>query len=861
MACDDGGASGGGDSSEAGVADSGADSGETAPDAAAAPEGAMLIPGLTAPVDVRFDDYGILHVKCAVDDDCLAAQGYYHAAHRFVQMDIGRRFPTGRLAELVGAVVLDTDRGTRHTIATRTGESVAAQIWATADAPTRSGLEAYTRGVNAWLDDLKAGRHGAALPDEYGFSLIGEPRLDPWEPTDSIAATLLVVRQLTDSSGDDLFRGAMLAALPPAQAFDLFGLMPPSRSTVLPREDEDSASAPAEWWRLIDAHLELRPARDALLAAARHAGPRAPLSDVDFGSNNWVVGPSRSASGHALLSNDPHLGLSTPPVWYLVNLESEAGLHVAGASMPGMPAVVIGQNEHLAWGFTTTFFDTADVYVEQLAPDGSGVLLDGEVVPFLEREFTFERNDGEPLVETMAYVPHHGPVLSIDEEAGVAITMRWAAQDADTDVNYLGALARATNLEEARDALTNLTTIGQNVVVADRGGHIGWFPYNRVPRRPWAGMERAPFLPLPGDGSAEWGDWVPYEDLPQVIDPEAGYVATANNDMTGALWDGDPANEGQLALQESTALGYRHERIVQRLEASDQHTVDSMNDIMADVRSLAGERLVPHLLEASDGADLGDGGALLRGALEAWDLECPSGLDGIDPDTAAPTDDPGVAAASAGCMAFHVLLPRLRRGAFADELFAAGFDEGSVPGYRPLYNLLLRAPDMAVGDVWWDDVSTEEVVEGRADIVVAAMRDAGTFLTAQFGDDVGAWRWGRLHTMSLRAPLFSDAGVSSYDHGPFINDGGYYTVDVANPSGSNGDRYTQRAGPSMRFACEAPADTPVRCTIQLPGGQRHFRDSPHFDDLLRKWLVNEPIPLIADVSEVEPTLVYPTPNP
>lgn len=836
------------------------DMGETPHPDMGPPTDELLVPGLGAPVEARFDAYGILHLKCQADDDCLAVQGYYHAAHRFVQMDVGRRFPTGRLAELVGGVVLDTDFATRHTIATRDGGSVAQQLWDTADAQTRSAIEAYTRGVNAWLADLKAGRNGAKLPDEYGFSLIGdEPRLDDWMPTDSIAATLLVVRQLTDSSGDDLFRGEMFAALPPDMAFDLYGLMPPSRSTILPREDEESASAPAQWWRMIEAHERLRPARDALAEAARRLGPRSLLGDVEFGSNNWVVGPAKSASGAALLSNDPHLGLSAPPVWYLVNIESASGLHVAGASMPGLPAVVIGQNDHIAWGFTTTFFDTADVYVETLSPDGDGVMFEGEVVPFVEREFTFERNDGDAIVQSMKYVPHHGPVLSVDAEAGTAVTMRWGAQDADTDVNYLNALARATNVTEAREAVRNLTTIGQNVVVVDRAGSVGWFPYNRVPLRPWASIELPSFLPLPGEGGAEWAGWVDYDDLPQAVDPPAGYLATANNDMTGALWDGDPANEGQLALQESTSLGYRHERIVQRLEETDEHTIDTMNSITADVRSLVGERVVPHLLEATAEVDLDEAGVRLRGVLEAWDYTCPTGLDGVDPETANPVADPDVAAASAGCTAFHVLLPRLRARTFGDELFEAGLEEGTVPGYRPLYNLLLRAPDMAIGDGWWDDVGTDGHQETRGEIVTAAMQDAGSFLTEQLGDDTGTWRWGRMHTVSLRAPLFADAGVNTYNHGPFANDGGFYTVDVASPSGSGDDSYAHRSGPSMRFACEAPADSPVRCTIQLPGGQRHFRDSPHFDDLLQKWLVNEPVPLIADVSAVEPSTFHPAP--
>ncbi len=852
FACDDGGSNGA-------VGDAGSETDgqfDAVPDATPVPEGAQQIPGLSAPVDVRFDENGVLHVDCQTDDDCIAVQGYYHAAHRFVQMDIGRRYPAGRLAELVGAVVLDTDKASRHLVATRTGERVPDQMLAAADDRTRSALEAYARGVNAWLEDLKADRHGAKLNAEYDFDLVDKTRLDPWEPTDSIYATLLVVRQLTDSSAQDLFRGEMFATLPPDIAWDAFGQLPPSRSSILPRADDGSATAPAAWWKLVGSQARLAPVLDALRGARAKVGPNPARTDHAAGSNNWVVSPAKSASGHALLSNDPHLGLQIPSVWYLVHLRSAEGLHVAGSSMPGLPAVVIGHNDHIAWGFTTTYFDMSDVYVETLTPDGDGVMFEGEEVPFLEKTYTFEIAGAAPVTETFLYVPHHGPVLSVDRDAGTAITMRWTLQDADTDVNYLVALASATTVDEAKAAVRNLTTIGQNVVVADRNGDIGWFPYNRIPLRPWASMEHPAWLPLPGEGDYEWDAFVDYDDLPQAKNPAAGYLATANNDMTGAMWDGDPTNEGQLAQQDDAATGYRHERIVQRLAEREDHSIATMEDIVSDVHSLAGERMVPVLLAAvADAPPEGAGAAVLE-ALAAWDFECPTGLDGVEPGSATPVDDPAIVASSAGCAAFHVLFPRLQQMVFGDEL--AANDVAHRAYLHAVPNILVRPDDLAHGAAWWDDVSTEDTVETMADIVAAAMEDAGAFLTDELGPTPADWRWGRLHTVTLRAPLFSDAGLNIFDHGPFINDGGLWTVDVANPSGMDEDSYAHRSGASMRFVCEAPTDAAVHCTIQVPGGQRHFTDSPHYDDLFRKWLVNEPRALVpADWESLEATAIYP----
>jgi len=278
-------------------------------------------------------------------------------------------------------------------------------------------------------------------------------------------------------------------------------------------------------------------------------------------------------------------------------------------------------------------------------------------------------------------------------------------------------------------------------------------------------------------------------------------------------------------------------------------------------------------LAATEGADLSEAGARLRGALAAWDYDCPSGLEGTDPEAAEPVADPAVATASAGCAAFHVLVPYLWQGAFRDDMEVAAIgpegEEERLPYLRSLFNLLLRPDDLARGGAfWWDDVRTEDTEETLGDVVVAATNAAGDELEARLGADVDGWRWGRLHTVTLRAPLFSDAGVVMFNHGPFVNDGGLYTVDVASPSrlrtvasdsGLSADAFAHRSGPSMRLACEAGADDPVRCTIQLPGGQRHFRDSPHFDDLLLRWLANDPVPLIADVSEIEPERVYPAP--
>jgi penicillin amidase len=344
-------------------------------------------------------------------------------------------------------------------------------------------------------------------------------------------------------------------------------------------------------------------------------------------------------------------------------------------------------------------------------------------------------------------------------------------------------------------------------------------------------------LPLPGTGQAEWQGFIPYDQLPQALDPAAGYLVTANNDMTGQLSDGDPLDD-PLYLQHFVASGYRQQRIVDRIEAQPMHDRASMQSIQADVVSLIGAQMTPRILAITASAAVAPdtGGAQVAAALAAWDFECPTGLSTTS-SISANDPDPGRAAAAIGCMAFHALFPRLHQRAFNDELLAAGLPPERRARIDALPLLLDRPGALLRGAAYWDDVSTSGT-ETATTIVVAALNDAGAFLRDQLGADSNDWRWGRRHTLAMGAPF-----GAGFTIGPYANDGGLFTVDVANPRNLFGDDYSQRSGPSMRFACEASAADGVRCTMELPGGERAFTNSPYYDNLAQRWLVNDPIPL------------------
>jgi penicillin G amidase len=842
--------------------DAGDDDDDDVPTPDAGVEG-FAIEGLDGPVDVYFDEHGILHARCQTDADCFAVEGYFHAAHRFIQMDLRRRLARGKLSALViggegtiiGDRVFNADTQQRQMMTARDGTPLEERLLEKADPATLEALEAYSRGVNAWLADLAAGRNGAALADEYGFelgvgmALINQDAIqDDWEPLDSVACILPLVDQLTNHAEIDAFAGKVYDALGATIAEDVFPLQPASPSSILPGQVGPlRGRLTRAQRRAVERMKPWRPLFDRVV----RAHPGVSLDRGSIGSNNWIVGPERTSTGGALLANDPHLTLSHPAIWYLVHLDAKTSgtgsLHVAGASFAGLPGILLGQNEDIAWGATTTYFDATDVYMEKLTADGTAVEFEGGEVPIMLKEYTFEvaGTDGnKSVVVWFPYVPHHGPITEIDEKAGTALSVRWTGHDADTDVNFFLALSKATSVEDARAALENVTTAGQNFVVADRDGKIGWFPYNRLPTRPWVTTQPS-WLPVPGQGDFEWGDPIPYEDLPQAIDPENGFLATANNDMTGALQDGNPANDGFPFIQGYVDEGYRHQRIVERLLERDDHDLASMQSIQADVFSLIGELLTPEILGSVKGIKLDADAQAVADALAAWDFECPTGLDGVDPDSAP---DPDTAASARGCAAFHVTWARLRTAVFSDDVLALApdFNEDERRGQAGALIFALTNPGQLSQD-YWDDVSTK-AVETQADIVAAVLSSTGGFLREELGEDAEGWLWGRLHTVTLRADLLGQI-TSNFDSDVFSNDGGLFTVDVANPSRESLDNYSQSAGPSMRFACQT-GTAGVDCTIELPGGQRHDRNSDFYDSMMNDWLTNRPVPFLFDVDQV-----------
>jgi penicillin amidase len=864
---------------------------------------------------VYFDEHGVFNGDCATDEDCAMALGYYHAAERFVQMDIRRRFSTGRLADILipWPLYIDDFADIRASFSNREGGPLEEQLVQEASPKTLALFQAYSAGVNEWIRKLKAGDPDATFPPEFQNQFFDyEPEDVPeWTPQDCMASILALIDSLTnDETNITNARTAREAVDDDAKFADLWDRGPLLESSILPSDwvpPSPSGAGAATKLAMCGPDRPLNPeaalgrAADMLedVDALRRMILGAGVLGEDVGSNNWVVAGSRSTSGNALLANDPHLGMTQPATWYLAHVDAKTNgngeYHSAGVTFAGLPWVLIGQNEDIAWGMTTTNMDFTDVYIEEVVRDddgnATGVMFEGNEIEFLRVPWSATLNDGSTYdfcdgdgceAPPLLFVPHHGPVREIfleqpeNPEDDVALTLRWTGQEISSDINFLTELNRATTVEEARVALELITTVGQNVVVVDTAGSIGWFPYNQLPKRTWAtGLDGAApsWLPLDGrSGDYEWDEYFTLQELPQAMNPPQGYIATANNDMTGALLDGDPttlpSGASHPPYQVSAASGYRFRRIVDLIEGiDDQHTTATMDQIISDVYSLIGKDMAPKMIEIAEGAnpaDIGLNGPKVINALESWNYECPTGLVGPTWDTAL-VDDSDELLASAGCAAFHVLLDELRfrieQNEFAPSFYDSDARSPSGAVYFSIVDPTKLTPENK--EIFWDDPGTM-VVEDKYQVMGESLAVAGDFLNDWLGNDETKWAWGRLHGLRLLSDVGGLLGDSSYDNPAnddplFANDGGLYTVDVAYPNpqtcvNDGCEQFVQTWGASTRFVCEALPEGPS-CTIQLPGGQSGDINSDNYEDLIFNYLENRPVPLVFDIAEAEANAV------
>jgi len=738
----------------------------------------LALAGLAAPVAITLDTRGIPHITAASEEDAWAALGFLHARDRIFQMDMIRRGARGQTAVVAGAAALRLDRFMRLL---RLEERAAADLVAL-DAETRAMLEAYARGVNAWI----AARGRFAAPE---FIALGAPA--PWQPVDSLLWGKIMGLWLGGNWRVELERARLAARLSPEQLGDLW-----PEDTTPGRPDEPLLQTEAKAsGALHGASLN----GDALAALAEHF-PRfpedAPLPEI--ASNAWAIGTARSATGAPLLASDPHLSHSAPILWYLARIRMPDGRSLMGATAPGVPGIVIGRNENLAWGFTTTHADTQDIFIEKLTDDGRYETPEGP------RDFIWHETDiavrGAAPVRFRFRETRHGPVISdldpsFESAAGTVLALAMASlAEGESSARGLLRLNRAGSVAEARGAAEDITSPVQNLMIADRAGGIGMFIVGRVPRRR-AGDGA---LPRPGwDDAAGWDGFLPFDAKPHVANPASGVIVNANNRVA-------PANHPAF-LSRDWYGDWRFRRIGAGLAAQPQHTPADFAALQMDRTSLfAVEALtVFRTLPPMEGA----AGAALS-LLQAWDGE--------------------MAAARPEPLIFHTAMRSFGQAILARAKLPP---DGFAPSPEFL-RALLQGSDAA--SRWCGE-------GGCAPMLAAALTEAVAALTAEHGADPRQWRWGAAH-------------IARFDHAllrfiPYVRD----WLGLRVSPGGDGETVARAAfrgagfgavhGAGFRGVMDLAAPDGAYAVIAT--GQSGHPFSRHWGDMLPLWHDGALLPLAA----------------
>ncbi len=825
-------------------------------------------PSPAEPIEIRWDGHGIPHIYAETELDAVYAQGWCHARDRLFAMDLFRHFARGTLAELVGEEALEDDRYQRVVGLTR----VAAEIWASLSPETADFLEAYAAGVNARLVDMGP----LDLPIEYRALGLGIADVGPWEPLDSIVIARLQTQLLAFDIGDDFSLAERLDAFRESYGFhggpdsraglpeDLFRFTPRVPATHMDgfpqaaRGGDAAPTLPSD--RSFDANLLAR-ARAALRPGPWHRRLRAAAG----GSNAWVVAGATTRSGAPILANDPHVDLSAPPLLYLAHLNTKRGggaaFNASGASTPGVPGILLGHNEHIAWGTTLSQLDATNTYIETVFPgagdDPDSVLFEGNAIAMEERTEILRVRDPETgeISETpflVQVVPHHGPVLDGSNDGASAISFRWTGLEATREIEAFRLVHGIDNLEDFIDNIFLFDVGSQSLVYCDVAGNIYYNSYNAIPLRSAAGMTRRypPNLPYPGTGAFEWVGLIPPPKLPQELNPERGYVVTANNDPVGVTLDNNPFND-EYYIGDIFDIGFRAGRIEELLlERLGDLTVVDMQRIQADGRSALGGVLLPHLEDAIDQLGIEDPLALEAwDLLRDWDLRTPAGTGWLVGEDERRS--------SVATSIFTAWLTRFFPAVALDEYEHAevGFmsGNGSTLGVRGLLFIIEHPEQTYTGDAIFDRIGTPEI-ETRQEIFVSAFEEAVDFLAGAFGsEDIDRWRWGKLHRVRFAAlsgvdllsipstanPLFPEG----YPRG-----GDNYTVDACD-FGIRGDEFGYDDGPGMRFVVRMEEGKIAAWNV-LPGGQSGRAFHPHYRDLAQQWRHNEAVRIPFYYSEV-----------
>jgi penicillin amidase len=721
--------------------------------------GELTVNGLENSVDIFRDSYGVPNIYAQTTHDLFFAQGYVHAQDRFWQMDFWRHIGSGRLSEMFGKDQLDTDTFLRTMGWARVGQ----QELDAMSADELAVLQAYADGVNAYLADHK----GTALSLEYAvLKLLNSGYSpEPWQPLNTITWAKAMAWDLGSSRLDSEVEHAILMkTLSSQQISDLFPPYPADHPVVVPNLTQGAVpGASTVQAEGLQALADLYPAFRSLLTSISKVEALLGPTGNGIGSNNWVIAGSRTSTGKPFLANDMHLSEQMPSIWYEIGLHcstlsADCPYNVAGFSFAGVPGVIVGHTDRIAWGFTNVGPDVLDLYIEKINPDNPNQYeVNGQWVDMTLVHETIQVAGSTPVDLTVRYT-RHGPIIwddptnhtkiqdswGIDLPTNFAISMRWTAlEPVNVIITFLG-LDKAKNFQDFRQAASFFAVPSQNMVYADVDGNIGYQTPGNIPiRLPGHGGD----YPVPGwTDDYEWQGYIPFDQLPNAFNPSEGYIVSANNAVVGPDYP--------YLITDQWDYGFRAERIVQMIQTApgpiDAAYIQTMH---GDDYNASAAYIVPLLMQLP----LQDEHLIaIRDLLNGWDYQ-------DQMDLTAPA-------------VYNAFWRATLAATFQDDLPEDYWPDGGDVWFE-IMRKLVQSPDSA----WWDDKNTS-AVETRDDILQTAFTEVVAELENLLGKNSSRWTWGDMHILIFHNQSLGTSGVAPieaiFNRGPYRTSGGNSIVNA-----------------------------------------------------------------------------------
>ncbi|RFA36665.1 penicillin acylase family protein [Virgibacillus dokdonensis] len=743
-------------------------------------EGSIELSVLQQKVDVITDANGVPKILAQNEHDLYVAQGYVQAQYRLFQMDMSRRQASGTISEVAGEAAVDQDKYFR-TLGLRRAAEKSYDLYSN---EAKEVLEAFAKGVNAYMQQAKKDN---TLPIE--FKLMGfEP--EKWTPLDSLTIGKYMAFDLGGHWEQQAFNYYLLQHFGEEKAYELFPSYPQEKPVIM---EEKYVSV-----------------EDKLFQAI--------IPPAFNGSNNWVVSGEKTASGFPMLADDPHLGLATPSIWIQMQLQTETQ-QVSGVIFAGVPGIILGHNEQIAWGVTNTGPDVQQLYLEKRKPDSKAMFLfEGEWEKANIIQEPIAVKDGKTIdyevVET-----RHGPVISeFAEDSGEenVLSLKWTALDATTELEAILQINKAKDWETFEKGLEKFLVPAQNFVFASKEGTIAYKANGNIPIYE---NGKDALLPLPGwQRENEWRGYIPFDELPTMVNPEKGYIATANNKIT--------TEEYPYHISNVWAQPYRYERIAEVLESVEKITVQGMQDLQMDSFNMQAKELIPAFLQLLEGRELSKQATEALHLLDKWDYK----------DDASATQP----------LLFHHWYKNIEKIIY-QEIPDSMLD--LFKGKGQTTDALLRKAIKGESSVWL------ETYGGLQQILLDSLQQSITELERKYGDPISEWKWGDYHRVYFEHPLSNVHPVLAYvfnQEAPIPVDGSNVTPMAASFEEETG---IVDHGASWRFVIDM--ETPSKgYHIVAPGQSGHVK-SRWYQDQVQDWVKGDYHTTYLDNMSGEQLILYP----